>query len=88
MASATPALSVHVKLTVDPSKTDEFLEALRPTFEHVTAEPLNTFFEVYRDDKTPGVFKIVENWNADIEYMHNVRAYADRPEEEAYQFEY
>lgn len=72
MASETPALSVHVKITVDPAKTDDFLKALRPTYEHVVAEPKNTFFELYRD-KTPGVFVIVENWNADPDYMFNVR---------------
>lgn len=52
---------------------------MRPTFEAVTAEPLNTFFEVYRDDKNPGVFKLVENWDADLEYMMNVRFFLPLP---------
>jgi hypothetical protein len=72
MADQSPSLSVHVKLTVDPLKTEAFLEALRPTFEKVTAEPLNTFFEVYQDGQTPGVYKLVENWNATLDYMMNV----------------
>ncbi|POS73082.1 hypothetical protein DHEL01_v208525 [Diaporthe helianthi] len=76
MASETPALSVHVKITVDPTKTDDFLKALRPTYEHVIAEPKNTFFELYRGT-TPGVFVIVENWNADSDYMFNVQIKKD-----------
>lgn len=66
------SISVHVKITVDPSQIDAFLTALKPTFEAVIAEPLNTFFEVYRDDKNPGVFRLVENWDATVEYMMNV----------------
>lgn len=69
---ASRSVSVHIKLTVDPNKINEFLEISRPTFEAVSAEPLNTFFEMYRDAKTPGVFKLVENWDADIDYMMNV----------------
>lgn len=72
MAYHGPALSVHVKITVDPSNTEAFLKALKPTFESVIAEPLNTFFEVYQDEKTPGVFKLMENWNATLDYMMNV----------------
>ena len=72
MTTTNPSLSVHVKLTIDPNEIEKFLKALRPTFEAVTAEPLNTFFEVYRDDKTPGVFKLVENWNATVDHMVNV----------------
>ncbi|KAG8157326.1 hypothetical protein KVR01_012710 [Diaporthe batatas] len=77
MAAETPALSVHVTITVDPAKTDDFLKALRPTYEAVVAEPKNTFFELYRNDKTPGVFVIVENWNADPDYMFNVQIKKD-----------
>lgn len=75
-AKPTPSVSVHIRLTVDPSKINEFLKISRPMFDAVTAEPLNTFFEMYRDDKTPGVFKLVENWDADIDYMMNVRSSA------------
>ncbi|KAI1113103.1 hypothetical protein F5Y14DRAFT_418885 [Nemania sp. NC0429] len=73
MAAEKPSISVHVKLTVDPSKTEEFLRALRPTFEEISADPLNTFIEIYRDDKNPGVFRLVENWDVTAEYMMTVR---------------
>lgn len=69
---SSPSVSIHVKITVDPANTEDFLEALRPTFDAVAAEPLNTYFEVFQDARAPGVFKIVENWNANIDYMMNV----------------
>jgi quinol monooxygenase YgiN len=72
MATPASSISVHVKLTVDPSKVDDFFAAFKPTFERVTAEPLNTFFEIYRDEKTPGVYKLIEDWNVSAEYMLGV----------------
>jgi quinol monooxygenase YgiN len=78
MAAKKPSISVHVKLTIDPSRIEEFLRALRPTFEEISADPLNTFIEIYRDDKNPGVFKLVENWDVTPEHMLNVR---DSPRE-------
>ena len=37
MADTEPGLSVHVKVTVDPSNTEAFLKALEPTFSNVKA---------------------------------------------------
>lgn len=70
--SPAPTVSVHVKITIKPSCTEAFLAALKPTFEATIAEPLNTFLELYRVDKEPGVFHLVENWNATAEYLMNV----------------
>lgn len=72
MPETNPGLSVHVKVTVDPSNTEAFLEALEPTFSNVKAEPLNIFCEIYKDGNDPGVFKFVENWNATMDHMMNV----------------
>lgn len=63
---------MHIKITVDPEKRDVFLQALRPVFDKVALEPLNTFFEVVEDANAPGVFKLVENWNATVSYMVDV----------------
>ncbi|KAK8076004.1 hypothetical protein PG994_003276 [Apiospora phragmitis] len=71
------SVSVHVKITVDPSKTEDFLSALKVIYEKTKLEPLNTFLEVYRDDKAPGVFKLVENWNTTADYMMNVQVKKD-----------
>jgi len=77
MVDTNPGLSVHVKVTVDPSNTEAFLEALEPTFSNVKAEPLNVFCEVYKDGNNPGVFKFVENWNATMDHMMNVQTKKD-----------
>lgn len=72
MADLSSSVSVHVKLTVFPSYAEAFLVALKPTMDAVTAEPLNTFFEVYQHQKELGVFKLVENWDATTEYLNDV----------------
>jgi quinol monooxygenase YgiN len=72
MSDNDSSISVHVTLTVDPGKTDEFLGHLRPFFAKMSSEPLNTFTEVYQDARAPGVFKLVENWNTTPDYMINV----------------
>ncbi|KAK8022728.1 hypothetical protein PG993_013495 [Apiospora rasikravindrae] len=77
MGNDESSVSVHVKITVDPSKTKDFLSALEVIFEKTKLEPLNTFLEVYRDDKTPGVFKLAENWNTTADYMLNVQIKKD-----------
>ncbi|KAL9072498.1 MAG: hypothetical protein Q9161_003510 [Pseudevernia consocians] len=77
MADTNPGLSIHVKITVDPSNTETFLKALEPTFSNVSAEPLNIFCEVYKDGNNPGVFKFVENWNATLDHMMNVQTKKD-----------
>lgn len=77
MVDTDPGLSVHVKVTVDPSNTEAFLKALEPTFSNVKAEPLNIFCEIYKDGNNPGVFKFVENWNATLDHMMNVSNVVD-----------
>jgi quinol monooxygenase YgiN len=72
MSASSGSVSVHVKLTIKPSCTESFLKALKPTLDATVAEPLNTFFELYRLEKEPGVFRLVENWNATADYMMNV----------------
>lgn len=69
----TSSISVHITITINPLNNEAFLEALRPTFEAATKEPLNTSMEVFQDANNPGVFRIVENWNASVEYMMSVR---------------
>lgn len=71
---SSPSISVHITITIDPSNNEAFLKALRPTFEAATKEPLNTSMEVFQDANTPGVFRIIENWNASINYMMDVRS--------------
>ncbi|KAF2638398.1 hypothetical protein P280DRAFT_456375 [Massarina eburnea CBS 473.64] len=77
MATETPSISIHLTFFIDPAKGDEFLAALRPVFEAVTAEPKNIFFEVYTSPDKPGVFKFVENWNATVDWMLTVQLAKD-----------
>ncbi|KAF2676953.1 hypothetical protein K458DRAFT_424314 [Lentithecium fluviatile CBS 122367] len=72
MAYAGPFLSVHITLHIDPTKLDTFFEVVRTTYDAVTAEPENIFFEVYQSADKPGVFRFVEHWNASMEWMTNV----------------
>ncbi|KAL1868132.1 hypothetical protein Daus18300_006114 [Diaporthe australafricana] len=74
---SSPSISVHVTITIDPSNNEAFLEALKPSFEAVKKEPLNASIEVFQDAMKPGAFRIVENWNASIEYMHDVQRKKD-----------
>lgn len=69
---ANQGISVHVKITIDPKDKETFLAALKPTFEAVKAEPLNTFFELSYDEKNPGVFELVESWNCTADYIMKV----------------
>ena len=78
MADSGPGLSVHVKVTIDPTQSEAFLKALESTFNKVKAEPLNLFCEVYKDESKPGVFKFVENWNATLEHMMTVSKVTER----------
>lgn len=72
MAGPSSSVSVHVKITINPSYTEAFLAALKTTIDAIVAEPLNTFFEVYKHPTEPGVFKLAENWDATAEYLNDV----------------
>ncbi|KAF2137733.1 uncharacterized protein K452DRAFT_312113 [Aplosporella prunicola CBS 121167] len=67
MEYSGPSVSVQIKITIDPSNNDAFLKALKPVFDRIVEEPANTFFEVFQDARQPGVFKLIENWNASTE---------------------
>lgn len=72
MAYTGPSISLHVKITVAPENIQKFLDALKPAYDAVVAEPENTLFEVYQDPANPGAFKFVENWNASLEWLRDV----------------
>ncbi|KAF2792044.1 hypothetical protein K505DRAFT_190547, partial [Melanomma pulvis-pyrius CBS 109.77] len=72
MTYTGPSFSLHVRITIAPENVDKFLEALKPAYEGVIAEPENTFFEVFQSPEEPGVLKFVENWNATKEWFMGV----------------
>ncbi|KAF2707230.1 hypothetical protein K504DRAFT_535755 [Pleomassaria siparia CBS 279.74] len=73
MTYTGPSISLHVHITIDPSNVEKFLEALKPGYEGVIAEPENTYFEVFHNPENPGEFKFVENWNGTKEWFMNVQ---------------
>jgi hypothetical protein len=76
MPPTGPGISLHVKITVAPENVEKFLEALKPAYDAVVAEPECTFFQVLHNQDEPGVFKFVENWDADLEWIMNVRNFS------------
>src|SRR5688500_2050766 len=73
MTYTGPSFSFHVKYQVAPENVENFLAALKPVYDLVTVEPNCIFFEVYRSAEEPGLFRFVENWNATMEWLMNVR---------------
>ena len=65
-------ISLHVSITVAADNADKFLAAFKTCFDHVTAEPDCTFFELYRDADKPGHFQWVENWSKDQDWFFKV----------------
>ncbi|KAH7080183.1 hypothetical protein BKA63DRAFT_562889 [Paraphoma chrysanthemicola] len=61
------SFSAHVHITVAPADVPAFLEALKPVYEAVIAEPENVFFQVYQHPQQPGAFRFVENWDMSVE---------------------
>lgn len=68
-------ISLHVTFHIDPAKVTAFLDALKPAYDAVTAEPECVFFEVYQSAETPGLIKFVENWDASVEWLKTVSFY-------------
>jgi hypothetical protein len=66
-------VSLHVTFHIDPSNVPAFLKALKPAYDAVIAEPECVFFEVYQSPTTPGQIKFIENWDASVEWLMNVR---------------
>jgi len=71
-AKFSESISLHVRITIAPENVPAFLEALKPAYDAVIAEPECTLFEVCQSPSEPGVFKFVENWNATKEWMMTV----------------
>lgn len=65
--------ALHVSLQVAPHNVDAFLEALRPCWAVVVAEKENLFFDVFQDPETPELFRFVELWSRDKEWLSVVQ---------------
>jgi len=76
---------LHVTIKIDPSKTQPYLEALRPAYECVVHEPECVFFDMFHSDDEPGLFRFVEGWTKDKEWFmkHQLTKPYYHPYEEA-----
>jgi len=73
MATTSPTLTMILKVTVDPSNVAAFLSALKPVYDGVSSTPECTFVQLLQSPAQPGVFKIVETWNATMEWLQTVQ---------------
>lgn len=62
MSEKKQEISLHVTIHIAPENVPKFMEAYKPIFDKVTAEPECTFFQVYQSPEDPGTFTWVENW--------------------------
>ena len=67
-----PTLSLHMKITIDPSNLTEFFTLFKPVYEAVIAEPECIFFEVFQNPATPGELKWIEHWKQSTDWLQNV----------------
>lgn len=62
----------HVTIHVKPENVEEFLVALRSTYEDVTSEKECLFVDLYQSPDNRGLFRITEAWAADLAWFLNV----------------
>ncbi|KAL8726193.1 MAG: hypothetical protein Q9166_006866 [cf. Caloplaca sp. 2 TL-2023] len=62
MSATNRAMSLHVSIYISPVNRNAFLEAFKPCFEAVVAEPECTYFELFNDPDDEGHLAWVENW--------------------------
>ncbi|CRG89204.1 hypothetical protein PISL3812_06240 [Talaromyces islandicus] len=62
-------ISLQVTITIAPENVPKFLEAFKPAYDKVTAEPECTFFELYQSPESPGVISWVENWSKPVDWL-------------------
>ncbi|KAF2423199.1 hypothetical protein EJ08DRAFT_652891 [Tothia fuscella] len=67
-------LTVHVTITIDPSNLPTFYSALKTLSEKLKQEPECLYLNVFEIAQSPGVVRLVEMWDADVEWMMNVQS--------------
>ena len=72
MSDQDYGISLHVTVWIAPENKEAFLAAAKPVFDAVTAEPENTFFEVFEAEDEPGCMHWVENWNQTTNWLMEV----------------
>jgi quinol monooxygenase YgiN len=65
-------ISIHVKVTVDPSNVKPFIAAFNRAKAVSIALPECLSSELYVNPNVPGQFKYVEDWHATLEWIMDV----------------
>jgi quinol monooxygenase YgiN len=61
-----------VSISIDPKDLPTFIPALKECYLNVITEPDCFLFQVLYDEKQPGVFKFIEGWARDKEWLLDV----------------
>ncbi|KAH7304512.1 hypothetical protein B0I35DRAFT_444939 [Stachybotrys elegans] len=72
--SIRKGFNIQASLFVSPDKLNDFLDLIKPIMERTMADPKCLFVEAYQSVDDPGHIRLVENWNASVEWFMTVRA--------------
>jgi quinol monooxygenase YgiN len=71
MALAAP-IYMHVTWTLTPGSEPAFYNALKSLRTHIISEPECILFNVLADQREPGVIRIVEGFDASLDWLNTV----------------
>jgi hypothetical protein len=71
-SACDPVFILTVKITIDPSNRDAFLEHFKPVYDKVLAEPECAFFVFGESAAECGAFQWTEGWLKDPEWFMTV----------------
>lgn len=66
-------LTIHITWVFPPEHIAKFFEALHPLKEKLIQEDECLFFNVFEIQGQPGVIRMVEMWDCDMDFMVDVR---------------
>ena len=69
---ATKPITLHITWRLKPDSENAFFEALKPVYEEITKQEELQYFNVFKMPRQPNVFRLVEIWNADMDWIVNV----------------
>ena len=71
---ASTPLTIHATFFLKPGTEPQFFEAIKPLWEEIQSDDKLQYFNVFTNNREPGVIRLAEIWNANVEYLLTVRA--------------
>jgi quinol monooxygenase YgiN len=68
----TSQITLHITIPLPPSSLNTYYTALKPVYDNLIQEPKCVYFNIFELVGQPGVVRLVEIWDADIEWMKEV----------------